>query len=78
MAGYDKNLDKCLLSLEVGKLKIGVYKYGKSEPKLGMVRTYEDEEGNERFGKAGRLTWEEVQFLSQNMDKILKTMDEAK
>lgn len=61
----DEN-DKCLL--------FSVMQYNDGDPKLQIHRMFPKNDGTVGYGKAGRLTKKEVEFLKENIDDILNFM----
>ena len=79
MSKFDPTKDKCLKEWSTGKedkdLIVGVYSYNVGPPKLGFKR-WVKKYGTEKMIKvgAGRLTWDDCQFLFSIQNEIEDAM----
>lgn len=73
--GFDISKDKEILNLKVGNLNIFVKSYNEGEPKLQIGPREIEKEGRLIYGKPGRISKEEFEFLVENKDEILKNME---
>ncbi len=76
---YDESQDKLveqftLTAEDESELLVSIMKYGSSDPKVQITRMFKKRDGTVGYGKMGRLTKEEVEFLKENVDKILELM----
>lgn len=73
---FDKSKDQELVSLKVGNLNISVMSYNQATPKLQIgPREIEKNDGGITYGKPGRLSKEEFEFILENKDKILEHLN---
>jgi len=76
---YDANKDKVIkvftFEYEGGSLLFAITSYNGGGPKLQISRTYNKNNGETGYAKAGRLTLEETQFLFSNSSDIVKCME---
>lgn len=79
MPKFDAEKDKMLWSKTLkddkSELSIGVYSYNEGEPKLQINRKIADANGNLRFAKTGRLSWEEWSWifgLAEEIEEIFQ------
>jgi hypothetical protein len=81
MADFDVSKQKEFGKWEEGKhngdLIVGVYSYNNGQPKVGFNRYIEKKDGLV-ITKAGRLTWDDLQFIESIWEDIKQTMEEAK
>ncbi|HOW43249.1 MAG TPA: hypothetical protein P5110_01335 [Candidatus Omnitrophota bacterium] len=75
---YDSNLDEQLFSKawtkENQKIVVSVYSYNNGPKKLQIVRENQDQEGNYRFAKLGRLTKEEIEGIMPMIQEAITQM----
>lgn len=79
MGSFDQDKDRLVKQFEVcdeeGKcLLFSIMKYADGDPKLQIHRMFPKRDGTVGYGKAGRLTKDEVEFFKNNMDEILRYM----
>lgn len=76
---YDSNLDQKLFTRSFdsvnGKIAVSVHSYNNGPKKLQIVRENEDDEGNLRFAKLGRLTKDEAQGILPIIQEAIGQMD---
>ena len=82
MAGFDKSKDKVVFERSIGddekSLKVCVMSYNGGEMKLQIgPRTYIRKNGVVGYGKAGRMTFDEVLAISKLMPEIEGVMGES-
>lgn len=81
MADFDVSKQKEFGKWEEGKhngdLIVGVYSYNNGQPKVGFNRYIEKKDGLV-ITKAGRLTWDDLQFIEEIWEDIKRVMDQAK
>lgn len=74
---YNSELDKSLFSesieFENGRITVSVYSYNNASPKLQISRE-NNENGDWKFAKLGRMTKEEVEKVIPLMEKALEYM----
>ena len=81
---FDEQNDRVLKAWAVHEMfGYAIHQYkgpkGWGEPKLAFERFYEDlHSGELRNAKVGRLSWEEVLHLKDNIQEIHDVMDAAK
>jgi len=78
---FDKNLDKELFAeraeLETTKLTVGVFSYNDGTPKMQISReNLDNNSGQWRWSKLGRMTEDEVAAVLPIMQKALPKMKE--
>jgi len=83
MADFDASLQIEYGKWEEGKhegdLIVGVYSYKGGAPKVGFNRYYENRKtGEVGVRAAGRLSWEDIQYLETIWEKIKETMEGVK
>ena len=77
---FDKTLDKELSSKEVfedegTRLTVAIYQYNGGIPKVQIKREVQNaENGDWKFAKLGRLTFEEIQAVADGLGWAYKTM----
>lgn len=75
---YDDSKDKLIKLFEKtngsGALLVAVMQYNDGDKKLQLSRTYEKKNGEIGYTKSGRLSQDEVQFLLDNGEEIIKLM----
>jgi len=75
---YDNSLDEKLFSspLECDgtKITVSVYSYNKGAKKLQISRENQNNEGEYRFSKLGRLTKEEAEGILPKIQEALASM----
>ena len=75
---YDSSLDEQLFSKawtkENQKIVVSVYSYNNGAKKLQIVRENQDQEGNYRFAKLGRLTKEEIEGILPMIQEAITQM----
>lgn len=76
---YDQNKDKLLKLFEFKQEKatvlFSIFSYDGGKPKLGISRSYEKKDGSVGYGSAGRLSYDELIFLKENLDEITSIMN---
>jgi len=77
---YDPSKDKCLKQWKTGNdandLVVGIYQYKEGEKKVGINRIVRNwKTGELVVSRAGRLNWDDVQFLQSIMDEIVQEME---
>ena len=77
--GFDSDKDKFLKLFEKedetgGALLCSIFSYDGGEPKLQITRRYLKRDQTNGYGKMGRLTIEEVEWIKDNIDSILTVM----
>ena len=82
MAAFDRSKDVCLFEKSIGDedkcLKVMVMSYNGGEMKLQIgPRTYIKRNGSVGFGKAGRMTFDEVMAINELMPEIKGIMGES-
>ena len=82
MAGFDKSKDRVIFERLIGdnekSLKVCVMSYNGGEMKLQIgPRTYIKKNGSVGYGKAGRMTFDEVLAISNLMPEIEGIMGES-
>jgi hypothetical protein len=77
---YDAAKDKEVKTWKhEGGLYVSVYQYNGGEPKVQIgPRGYKKADGSDGFGKVGRLTLEEIEWLDNQMVEIKATMHQYK
>ncbi len=80
MAGFDKSLDVELfgeeVALETTKIRVSVMQYNEGQKKLQISReNLDNESGDWRWSKLGRLTHEEAKAVVPAMTKALAEME---
>lgn len=77
---YDENKDVLikLFELKQGKssLLLSIFSYDKGQPKLGLTRSFEKKDSTIGYSNSGRLSIDEMIFLKDNIDEIIKLMKE--
>lgn len=76
---YDQSLDKILESWENDEtgLNLSICRYGEGEVKLQVgPRTYTKKDGTKKATKAGRLTIDDVLWLSDIIEEVKDKMNE--
>jgi len=76
---FDKTLDKELSSKEVLddgdiRLTIAIYQYNGGIPKVQIKREVQNNDGDWKFAKLGRLTFEEIQAVADGLKWAYETM----
>ena len=76
---FDSSQQEELAKWETGHgdndILIGVYKYKGGEPKMGINKYYVDKNtGEVGITKAGRLSYDDVQFLESILPKVIDVM----
>ncbi len=56
---------------------VSIFSYNNGKPKLGLTRSYEKKDGSMGYSSSGRLSIDEINFLKNNIDDIIKTMEEV-
>lgn len=84
-SNYDSSKDVMLKLFEMKQegdksLMFSIYSYNGGKAKLQMTRTYAKKDGSTGYASVGRVSVEELNFLKDNMDEIIKIMsfDETK
>jgi hypothetical protein len=75
-AEKDEVVQQFKLESEYDNLLINVMSYNKGKPKLQINREIIKKDRSTIFGKLGRLTLDEVKFIKDNIDNIIKVMEE--
>lgn len=80
MAGFDKSLDVELfgeeVALETTKIRVSVMQYNEGQKKLQISReNLDNESGDWRWSKLGRMTVEEAKAAVPIMTKALAEME---
>jgi hypothetical protein len=79
--GYELDRDKLLklfeMKQEKSSLLFSVFSYDGGKAKIGITRSYEKRDGTMGYGNSGRLTIDEIKFLKENLDEIIKVMEES-
>ena len=76
---YDANKDKVLASWENEEtgLQVSINQYGDAEPKMQVgPRATTRKDGKKSFGKAGRLTVDDVLWLDETLEEVADKMKE--
>ncbi len=77
--GYNKENDKMIKLFEMeqenGSLQFIIFSYNEAEPKLQITRTYNKKDGTIGYGSSGRLSKNEILFLVDKTDEIIKLMN---
>ena len=76
---YDSSLDKVLVNWENDEtgLKLSICQYGEGEVKLQVgPRTYTKKDGTKKTTKAGRLTIDDVLWVSDVIEEVKDKMNE--
>ncbi len=75
---YDESKDKIIksfsLDTEKDSLVMSLVSYNNGSPKLQITREFTKPNGDKSFGRMGRLTLEEVEFIRGNIEEVLKLM----
>ena len=75
---YDSSLDEKLFSKTfeggMGRIVVSVHSYNKGPKKLQITRENQDEGGETRFAKLGRLTKDEFQGIQPFLQDALAAM----
>lgn len=76
---YNVDQDKLIEFFELFQgegrsLQLSVMSYNGSEPKLQVARSFQKRDGTTGYGKMGRLSKEELLWIVENIDNILKSM----
>ena len=79
---YNQDKDKLIKMFEMkdtkgSSLLISIFSYDNGPKKLSMTRTYEKKDNTVGYANAGRLTLEEVNFLKNKLDDIIKEMESS-
>ncbi len=77
---YDANKDKVLASWENEEtgLQISINQYGDGDPKLQIgPRAYTRKDGKKSSTKAGRLTVDDVLWLSEKLEEVADKMKDV-
>lgn len=77
---YDANKDKVLASWENEEtgLQVTINQYGDADPKMQIgPRAYTRKDGKKSSTKAGRLTIEDVLWLSETLEEVADKMKES-
>lgn len=56
---------------------VSIFSYDNGKPKLGLTRSYQKKDGTMGYSSSGRLSIDEVNFLRNNIDDIIKIMVET-
>ena len=82
--GYSESKDKLLKFLEYGNVKekggslqFSLFSYNGGPPKLQIVRSFLKKDETIGYGKAGRLSLEELKFLIENSDKFFEFKNDS-
>lgn len=85
--GYNQNKDKLIKlferkvegeNLKLASLLLSVFQYNSGPPKLQVTRSFDKADGTIGYGKMGRLTIEEVEWIKENIDSIISVMQKVK
>jgi len=77
VGAYDSQQDEDILVYEQDGLRVGLYSYKEGDPKLGMNRIFRNKTtGNTAYGKTGRLSLPEMEYLLQVLPEIVKEAKE--
>jgi len=80
MSVYDEKKDKLIKLFEMkkenGSLLFSVFSYDGGNPKLQISRMYKKKDGSFGYSSPGRMSNEEILFLKDNIDEILKLTNE--
>ena len=80
MSSYDQSRDKLIKLFEMKKEKssllCSIFSYDGGQPKLGFSRSYDKMDGRTGYGNPGRMTIDEIEFLKENLEEIIKIMKE--
>jgi len=81
MSGYQSGEDKLVKLFEYegdkNTLLIGIYCYKDSEPKLQLSRMFKKKDESMGYGKVGRISKKEFNFIMSNSDEIIKLLSEG-
>ena len=58
-------------------LLMSIFSYDGGQKKLGMTRSFAKKDGTTGYSNSGRLSLEEVNFLKNNLDDIIKEMESS-
>jgi len=76
---YDQNKDKLIKLFELkhdkNSLLVSVFSYNNGDPKISIIRSYLKKDDTIGYSPSGRLNLEEVKFLKENIDEIIKIME---
>lgn len=82
MGQYDQSKDKLLKLFELKKEKssvlCSVFSYDGGQPKLGLTRSFQKQDGTVGYGQIGRISIEEAEFLREKIDEIIEIMKNYK
>ena len=76
---YDANKDKVLASWENEEtgLQVSINQYGDADPKMQIgPRAYTRKDGKKSSTRAGRLTIDDVLWLSETLEEVAEKMKE--
>jgi len=77
---YNQEKDVLIKLYELNQEKtsflISIFSYDNGKPKLGLTRSYQKKDGSMGYSSSGRLAIDEVNFLKNNIDDIIKIMEE--
>lgn len=80
MSFYDANKDKLIKLFEMEdenkkkSLLFSIFSYDNGSPKLGFSRTFKKKDETLGYGALGRVTIEELEYLKNNIDEMIKIM----
>ena len=77
--GYNQDSDKLLRLFEKtnedgNSFLISIFSYNGAAPKIQITRMFKKKDGTMGYGKMGRLSAEEFQFILNNSSEILEIM----
>ena len=79
---YNQEKDKLIKMFEMidskgSSLLISIFSYDNGPKKLSMTRSYAKKDNTVGYSNAGRLNLEEVNFLKNKLDDIIKEMESS-
>ena len=77
---YNEQKDKLLEFIEIGDeekgtLQFSLFSYDGGTPRFQMVRSFKKRDGSAGYGKAGRISLDELRFLVDNSHLFFKHED---
>jgi len=76
---YSEKDDKLIKLFEFGDedaaLHFSIFSYDGGPRKIQMTRMFKKKDNTQGYGKAGRMTIEEMKYLRDNLDEIISVME---
>lgn len=67
----DKKIDERKLKYGKRTICVSKYVYKGGDPKIQIIRTYQNKEGDEKFAKLGRMNMEEAKQVSFAIQELI-------